>query len=269
MMTLKYFTEESYYRLLYDVSKNENRYRYEDNSWVQEYFNYSDDYYKISSVEVKEFHPFYIKGKKTDKEKTVEDLINAKGIFKAFENLTPYQSSNRLMWTYLTHCIPEYYEYTKDRWLQDPGENTIETRFFVRTYENLYNDHSLSRLFNAARLAYRPFNKENPLYMLDKLMINQTVLTDVLDTFNRMSPNRLDSVLFGITDFIEEIGSNRGISNYFRDCKKHLNHDAAVRSYDILNNEEIRKITYEHLIQSREKKLSEQIDERAHGGDPL
>ena len=263
---LKYFTEDAYNNLFRDISKNTKRYYEEDNSWLHEYFNNSNDYFKESfSTSIKEFSPFFIKGKKSDKQKAEEDRINARGIHKAFINITPYQASQKYFWAYLCHMESKYYEYVKDRWLQDYKETsieiTIEARFFVKTHCNLMNDNALSRLWWAAYLTYDPTNKENPYYLTDILMTNQTFSTDVLDTFNRLNFERIRGLLLGVDKFLKlEDVKGIGLQNTFRECKKYLNHDAAVRSYDMLSSEEIEEITFKYMLQGRDKLLAEKLD---------
>lgn len=93
-------------------------------------------------------------GKKDDAQKSQEDLVNTRLIYEAFRNLTPLQASNKYMWTYLCHAVPEYRAYIQDRWMQEERSNTIKNRFFVTTPGSLLNDNALSRLWWYGYLTY-------------------------------------------------------------------------------------------------------------------
>lgn len=62
-MLLGYFTEEAYDKLLHDISQNAEQYS-SNEEWLQTYFGNSDNYYKMSSVDVSRFNPYYTPGKK-------------------------------------------------------------------------------------------------------------------------------------------------------------------------------------------------------------
>mgnify|MGYP001029902892 FL=1 len=124
-MLLSYFTEEAYESLLHDIRKNAENYA-SDGDWLTTYFSGTDGYFKTSSVDVGAFSPHYTSGKKDDAQKSQEDLINTRLIYDAFRNLTPLQASNKYMWTYLCHAVPEYRNYSRNRWMQDERENTIK-----------------------------------------------------------------------------------------------------------------------------------------------
>lgn len=253
-MHLGFFTEEAYDKLLHDIPHNAERYAEKEN-WLPDYFGSSVDYFKTSAVEVDEFVPFYSAGKKDDVQKSQEDLDNTKRIHTAFINLTPYQASNKYMWTYLCHAIPEYHGYICDRWMQDKRENTIKNRFFVTTPGSLLNDNALSRLWWYGHLTYDPQN-ENQYELTEILLTNQTICTDVMDTLNRMNPNRMKGVLLAIRDFKNEIAGSEGITEYFRECKKYLNHYAAVTTLEFLEPEEIRDLAYNYMMRLRNEKPS-------------
>lgn len=253
-MRLRYFTEEAYDKLLSDIPGNAEKYS-EENDWLPEYFGSENDYYKISSVEVSEFEPLYIPGRKDDAQKSREDLENTKRLHRAFINLTPYQASIKYMWTYLCHAIPAYRNYIRDRWMQDERENTIRNRFFVTDYTSLLNDNALSRLWWFGHLTYDP-HRENPYELTEILLANQTICTDVMDTSNRMNPDRIRGILMAIKDFKNEIPNGEGITEYFRECKKYLNHYAAVTILESLTPEEIRDLAYKYMVNLRDEKTA-------------
>lgn len=89
------------------------------------------------------------------------------------------------------------------------------------------------------------------------LLMNQTICTDVMDTFNRMNYDRMRGVLTAIRDFKNEISENEGITNYFRECKKYLNHYAAVTVLESLDSGEIRDLAFNYMMKIRDEKLKE------------
>lgn len=251
-MQLHFFTEEAYDNLLQNIPKNSKNYLL-DYDWLSPYFGDSDIYFKTSSVIVNEFVPCYKPGKKDDAQKTQEDLTNTRLLYDAFRNLNPVQASNKYLWTYLCHAVPKYREYICDRWMQEERENTIKNRFFVTTPGSLLNDNALSRLWWYGHLTYDK-NSSNPYALTEILLTNQTICTDVMDTFNRMNINRMRGVLMAIRDFKAEINSNEGITDYFRECKKYLNHYAAVTTFEFLDCNEIRDLAFNYMIKIRNEK---------------
>ena len=254
-MLLGYFTEDAYNQLHGDISKNTDFYS-GNTDWLNQYFGRAD-YYKNSSVEVNKFTPWYTAGRKTDAQKCQEDLVNTRLLHTAFQKLTPLQATNKYMWTYLCHAIPEYSTYIRDRWMQEVRENTIETRFFVTNPDSLLNDNALSRLWWYGHLTYDINNgNRNPYELTEILLTNQTICTDVIDTLNRMNFGRIKGVLLAIRDFKEELSANEGISDYFRECKKYLNHYAAVTKMEFLEPEEIRDLAFNYMMSLKEEKNS-------------
>lgn len=199
--------------------------------------------------------PSYTPGKKDDAQKSQEDLVNTRLIYEAFRNLTPLQASNKYMWTYLCHAVPEYRSYIQDRWMQEERSNTIKNRFFVTTPGSLLNDNALSRLWWYGYLTYDR-HSSNHYALTEILFTNQTICTDVMDTFNRMNYDRMRGVLMAIKDFKEVISDNEGITDYFRECKKYLNHYAAVTALEFLDSDEIRDLAFNYMMKLREEKLN-------------
>lgn len=254
-MLLGYFTEEGYDKLLDAIPENTEKYGQQD-EWLRDFFGSADGYYKMSSVDVRKFTPSYSPGKKDDRQKSQEDLMNTRLIYDAFMSLTPLQASNKYMWTYLCHAVPEYRAYIADRWMQDERENTVRSRYFVTTPGTLLNDNALSRLWWYGYLTYDP-SSSNHYALTEILLMNQTICTDVMDTFNRMNPERMRGVLLAIKDFRDSIGEGEGITDYFRECKKYLNHYAAVTTLEFLDSDEIRTLAYEYMMKIRQEKLSQ------------
>ena len=253
-MMLNYFTEESYEKILHDINENAEKYS-GSNEWINDYFGNRSDYYKTSkSVHVNKFSPAYTPGSKSDEQKSQEDLVNARMIHDAYKKLSPLQASNKYLWTYLCHAIPEYRKYICDRWLTEARANTIKTRFFVTDSGSLF-DNALSRLWWYGHLTYDA-NNPNHYALTEILLMNQTICTDVIDTLNRMNFNRIKGVLLAIRDFKELLNEKEGITEYFRQCKKYLNHYAAVTTLDFLEAEEIQKLAFDYMVNLRDKKTS-------------
>ncbi len=254
-MLLGYFSEEGYEKLIHDIDKNADKYAGDD-EWLDDYFGDTDGYYKKSkTIDVAMFVPSYAKGEKSDAQKSPEDLVNTRLLYDAFKNLTPLQASNKYMWTYLCHAVPEYRAYIRNRWMSSERSNTIKTRFFVTGSDSLLNDNALSRLWWYGYLTYDP-NASNHYELTEILFTNQTICTDVMDTLNRMNFNRIKGLLLAIKDFQELIGDNEGITEYFRECKKYLNHYAAVTTFDFLDAEEIRALAFNYMVKLRDQKGS-------------
>ncbi len=255
-MFLNYFTEDAYDKLYSDVSENLEKY-VSKTAWVNDYFG-GDGYYKTSTgVNVATFSPYFLEGKKSDSQKSKEDLNNVRMMYDAFKSLTPLQASNKYMWSYLCHCDEKCRKYIIDRWLTNNAkESTIKTRFFVRNSGELLNDNALSRLWWYGYLTYDEDNS-NHYALTEILLTNQTICTDVIDTMNRMNFNRIKGVLLAIKDFKEIIGENEGITDYVRSANKFLNHYAANTTLELLEPEEIKELYLDKLVNTRKSFLEE------------
>ena len=251
-MLLGCFTEEAYDRLLNSISENSEKYA-SDEEWLSAFFGGKDDYYLPSSVDLPKFSLYSSSGKSDDAQNTRDDLTNVRILYDAFHSLTPWQASNKYLWTYLCHAVPEYSAYIRSRWMKNERENTIKTRFFVTTADSLRNDNALSRLWWAGYLTYDK-SRRNPYELTEVLLTNQTIWTDVMDTYNCMNRNRMFGVLAAIRDFRAVLDENEGISDYFRECKKYLNHYAAVTTLEFLNEDEIRDLAYNYMMKLRNEK---------------
>ena len=69
-----------------------------------------------------------------------------------------------------------------------------------------------------------------------------------------MNFDRMRGVLMAIRDFKNVIGDNEGITEYFRECKKYLNHYAAVTTLEFLDSDEIRDLAFNYMMKLREEK---------------
>lgn len=130
---------------------------------------------------------------------------------------------------------------------------TSVTKMLDHNTGSLLNDNALSRLWWYGYLTYDRKNS-NHYWLTEILFTNQTICTDVMDTFNRMNIDRMRGVLMAIRDFKNVIGDNEGITEYFRECKKYLNHYAAVTTLEFLDSDEIRDLAFNYMMKLREEK---------------
>ncbi|MBD5086419.1 MAG: hypothetical protein HDT32_03565 [Clostridiales bacterium] len=239
-MLLGFFTEDAYDRLLSSVDENREKYLLTDN-WVPTCFNKGVEWYGISSQQVNKFSPYYSMAK----DKSEDDFVNARNLYEAFK-ITPLQATNKYMWAYMCHMDEECRKYMRYRW----SDSSPEQRYFVPGdgMMGLYYFNGLSRLWWWAHLTYDP-NCKDPYHLTNILFENQMLGKDLLDTLNRANFKRMKGILLAIQDFREIIGPKKGINDYFRKCKKELNHYAAISSFDYLDSEDIRDITLKKLIE--------------------
>ena len=252
-MRLGYFTEQAYEKLLANVGANQEMYA-SDEEWLPEFFH-GTDYYKYSSVSVDRFTPYIAGENLTDRQKSDEDLVNVRKMYDAFIGLTPWQASNKYMWTYLCHADSELREYIRHRWLSSMRENTIQTRYFVTNSGSLLNDNALSRLWWYGYLTYDEALAD-PYRYTKILLTNQTICTDVIDTLNRTNRNRIQGVLLAIEQFKADINANESLIDYVRECNRSLNRYAAVTVMDYLTVDEIKSIALEFLEEARSDALN-------------
>lgn len=242
-MLLGFFTEEAYDRLLGAVEENKDKYLEPDN-WVSSYFGPGVEWHGMSSQQVNKFNPYC----PDTKDKSESDLINAINLYEAFK-ITPLQATNKYMWAYMCHVDDACRKYMQYRW----SDSKPEQRYFVPGEGmGLYYFNGLSRLWWWAHLTYDPDSKDH--YALTKILFeNQMLGKDILDTLNRTNFKRMKGILLAIKDFKDVVGPREAITDYFRECKKELNHYAAINVFDFLDYEDIQKITFETLMKIREQ----------------
>lgn len=252
-MFLSCLTEDAYDDLLNGISKNEEKY-YGNDEWLDDFFvgrKYAD---QSTSVQVDTFELISQPNEQSDAEKSEEDLVNVRILHDAFKNLTPWQASNKYLWTYLCHADTKCREYIQNRWLlsSSHGQDPIKTRFFVTNTRSLIRENALSRLWWYGHLTYDE-SETDPYALTRILLTQQAIAADVLDTLNRRNPNRMKGVLLALRDFDEKTG---GVSNfdkdYVRPCMHYLNRYAAVTNLDYLEPEEVRDIAYYYMLSLKE-----------------
>lgn len=241
-MQLGYFTEEAYERLLGDIDINRDKYAGEE-EWIDAYFG-NNEYFKISSVEVNKFNPYYGDDVRS------EDLTNSRNLYEAFKNLTPLQASNKYMWTYLCHKDKDCRKYIQQRW---KGSNIDQRYFVVNDGDGLYYFNSLSRLWWCAYFTYDKENKRDPYALTKILYDNQMVLRDFLGTINKSNFTRTKGMLLALSEFKNDLKQGEGINQYYRECNKILNHYAAVNALDFMEFDEIKELVYGTLKQVRDR----------------
>lgn len=245
-MQLAYFTDKACNRLMADIENNREKYLGDEN-WIEAYFGGADDCVKRSSVSVENFSPYILKnGKLTNEEKAQEDLANSIRLYEAFKGLTPWQAAQGNMWTCLCHTNPQFRNYIKHRWLEDPRTNTIRTRYFVPSNESLRNDNALSRLWWYGYLTYDS-NSEDPHHLTKTLFTNITIATDIIDTLNRTSPERIKGVLLALEDFKEETSIHKGLDKIVRGANSAMNRHAGIATIGYLTFEEVHDLYLEYL----------------------
>lgn len=240
-MLLGFFTEDAYDRLLSAVEENKDKYL-ETNNWVANYFGTGVEWRGISSQQVNKFTPFM----SGSKDRSEDDCINAINLHEAFK-ITPLQATNKYMWAYMCHVDDDCRKYMRYRW----SDSKPEQRYFVPgDGMGLYYFNGLSRLWWWAHLTYDPDNHDH--YALTKILFeNQMLGKDILDTLNRTNFKRMKGILLAIQEFRNMVEPNEGITDYFRECKKELNHYAAINIFDFLDFEDIKKLTLDTLIKVR------------------
>ncbi len=244
-MKLRLFTPEAYDRLLNSVDKNADRYL-SGEDWVGDFFKNDDSYFVDSGIEVSDFEFEYVPGIKTKKQKSHEDFTNACRLYKAFKNLTRKEATIRYMWSYLAHCVPQFRDYARDRWLRKPDLDTIRERFFVNEYSGLLNGNAISRLWWCACLTHLP-NEKDEFRLTRILLTNQVICSRIMDSQDRMNINRLKGVLTALEDIINEYPGTSFISLCFNHCYQRMNREAACLVMESLTPEEIRDKAYRFM----------------------
>ena len=253
-MKLQFLLEPAYDMLLDNIEANQDRYL-SGVSWVPEYFA-GNNFSKESSIEIQ--RPDLVKTPDItdDTQKSLDDLANVRIIYDALRSLTPLQSTNKYLWTYLSHIT--YREYVHQRWMTTPSDvpvRTIKTRYFVTGNTNSLYDNAISRLWWYGYISYDAETPRNPYHLTQILLMNQTICSDFVDT--RYCHNRIvgKGVLLALKDFSAELGLREGITDYFRAFNKYFNRYAAVSNIDFLDAEDIRQIAFKYLMDARNARL--------------
>lgn len=253
-MFLKVMKDDSFIRLRNNISINSSKYL-SGGEWISNFFN-SDDYFIETSVEVCDFEldkSVY----NNDEEMNSQDLKNSIILHEAFKELPPSYARNGKLWTYLCHTT--FSDYINSRFLRKYKTadfskieqqliTTIATRFFLGSGgEKMINDNALSRLYWYAHLTYDHDPKcSDPYHLLRVLFTNQTFCSDIMGTRNRENPQRVKGILMAFKEFMSW-NNKVNLITAERECIKYLNRKAAVVMFEILDTDEIYKLTIDFL----------------------
>lgn len=266
-MLLSYFTEEAYDTLQNAIEQNLEKYASGD-EWLEEYFATQPQYMKASTLGLHLPGLSFEKRRLAVEEKTKEDIANIKIIYGNLKSLTPYQATNRYMWSCLAHT--EYREYVHHRWIDDEGFEKlsdekkiirIKSRYFVgggkkNVSGRSLNDNALSRLWWYGHVSYDEKNTSNPFHLTEVLASNTKFCTDFMQNICNWNPSVGKGVLRAISDFRQELGANEGISGYYRNyLKKYMNRYGAVSSLYFLSEDEVYSLALDYLHQVRKNKV--------------
>lgn len=252
-MKLPYFPEPAYDDLFAGIEKNLDHYLHNDD-WLSTFFD-GRNFTKESSIEVHKPTLMVMDIGSDDGTKSLEDLANVRLIYESFK-LTPWQATNRYLWTYLSHIT--YKDYVYHRWLTSPTEvpaRTVRTRYFATGNSNSLFDNAISRLWWYGYISYDEENTKDPWHLAKILLMNQTICSDFVDTRYCHNHTIGKGVLLALKEFNGMLGPREGITDYFRDFNKYFNRYGAVSSLDFLSPEDIYHIAIEYLTKARKEKL--------------
>ena len=249
-MKVKYFIESAYNDLFDTISNNAELYYTENGAWVSKRFG-DAKFCKESRIDVS-LPPLDAKN---------DEYTNVLSIHNAFKDkITPKQASNPYLWTYLSHC--EYWDYTFNRWAKaEMSIDTIKQRFFCGPEEGNrigFLRNSISRLWWFGYLTYQ---EDSPTpYKLTELMLTNSDLCQSIIERN-FSMNKEISI--GILSAIQEINDdptmrdvgavNNGDHYEWRPLCKYINRYGGVALLDTLTRDDIKKLSYDFLIEYRKK----------------
>lgn len=112
------------------------------------------------------------------------DAVNALAVFASLAEPSPYQASDKRVWTYL--CHNECRSYVAARWLSgyepdSPGAvERVLNHFFVRGNRSLIRDNGVSRLWWLGSIAAR-VDPSDPRRFLDILLYRQDVRSALIE----------------------------------------------------------------------------------------
>lgn len=266
-MLLSYFTEEAYDILQRELPNNLTHYT-SGEEWLDNYFSTLPQYKKESSIGISLPGLCFEPRRLTNEEKTKEDITNIKILYGQLQTLSPYQATNRYMWSCLAHVY--YREYVHHRWLDDDGFDSlspekkitrIKSRYFVAGGKKgvsgrSLNDNALSRLWWYGHMSYDRSNRSNPFHLTEILASNTKFCTDFMQNICNWNPSVGKGVLRAIAEFKTELGPNEGISGYYRNyLKKYMNRYGAVSSLYSLSEDEVFTLALDYLHQVRKKRI--------------
>lgn len=234
-MKLRFYKKDVLDKLRTGTRENLIKYRDEEtNDWLNSDFGFTE-----SAAEIPEFDGncgfLKLGGIETDCENSI-------ALFERFKKLTRRQASMETFWCCLCHSVPEFYAYTRERWLSKDAENlkesTVVAHFFGQQERDLRADNALARLWWGAFVSYDEKNSDDSFALTRVLWKNNTRFTDFMDTFNSHSRSRARGVLRALKAR-DENGKYNTNSDDFRALNKALNWLSVADPLDFWEEDDI------------------------------
>jgi len=264
-MRLSYFVEEAFSDLHSNITKNLELYE-KDEDWLESYFK-GHKYKEESTIDFSPPSLYPFQKRLNDEDKTKEDIANVRIVYDNLKDLSPLQASNKYMWTCLAHTT--YRKYVIHRWLDDDKFSSYDEKtkagrirrvFFVSEGKRSLEANAIARLWWYGFMSYDAGTPSNPYHLTEKLVANTKFCRDFMQTPCCENRTVGKGVLLAIEDFKQTLGSNEGISGYYRHLKKYLNRYGAVTSLDALDENEVRKLSFDYLCKMKKIEIIEEDD---------
>lgn len=252
-MKLRYFKDSVLNQLRVDVPENLERYRDDaDCSWVREKYKFRE-----SSAEIKGFEladaDFLRHGNGP-----ADDCENSIALFSRFESLSPRLAAQETLWCCLCHTVPEFCNYTRERWEiadADVSAERIRAHFFGRINADLRTENALARLWWGAFVSADDRFRDDRRFRLTRVLWkNNERFTDFMDTFNSHSRSRARGVLLALERHDAEAEKFYTDSDDFRELNKALNRLSVVEPLDFWPEEEICEYALGFFRERREQR---------------
>lgn len=175
------------------------------------------------------------------------DGENALVVYRALDQLTPYQASDQRLWTYLAHN--ECAGYIARRWLRGGDEarmvDRIRNHFFVNGNRGLIRDNGISRLWWLGFIAHKVV-PEDPSRFLEVVLYRQDPRSALIE---RPSVSRNYRVLRCVYCAMEKDFRTRERRLFerdvFRDWMKRLNRQGGMQLLDALSDTQLEGMVLE------------------------
>lgn len=236
-MKLRFYKKDVLKKLRTGTRENLIKYRDEEtNGWLNSDYGFTE-----SAAEIPEFdgNCDFLKLGGIE-----NDCENSIALFERFKKLSPRQASMETFWCCLCHSVPEFYAYTRERWISKHAENlkesTVTAHFFGQEASDLRTLNALARLWWGAYVSYDSGNADDPFALTRVLWKRNQDFIDFMDTFNSHSRSRAHGVLLAlkIRDENKKYQTN---SDDFRALNKTLNYLSVVEPLDFWWAEDICK----------------------------
>jgi hypothetical protein len=184
---------------------------------------------------------------KDDKNTSSFDYENAVRFYEAYSNLPILLAIDPGFWTYLTH--ERYHLYLQKRWkyvkknseeasgTQSTPKSTVRQHWFLDNMtRRSYSRHGLAGLWWAVHLTVRKERKDP--YEMTKILFSTKDLKELVTGNNLGSNPKLVDALFDYYSNNPE-DFKKGSKEKLREIAKMMNRSLAVRSYHLLEKEEL------------------------------